>query len=190
MCLSCRPLAVSSKAQEHRLVQGSAARPGRSSGRSRAGSLGFPSRRWPTGRKECAAIGSERRFASSTCTQWHGMGSHACTRRAVLRTEGFAHCRFDREAHQQQCLVLLVHRWRLRRGVRPRRGASAAQEIFSESRSYCKGAVHGASGDRKKDGFRGAARAAFRCLSTRNRQCCTRRSPRSLGRALTVDDHV
>ena len=81
--LSCRPLAVSSKAQEHRLVQGSAARPGRSSGRSRAGSLGFPSRRWPTGRKECAAIGSERRFASGTCTQWHGTGSHACTRRAV-----------------------------------------------------------------------------------------------------------
>ena len=92
MCLSCRPLAVSSKAQEHRLVQGSAARPDRSSGRSRAGSLGFPSRRWPTGRKECAAIGSERRFASGTCTQWHGTGSHACTRRAVLRTEALVHC--------------------------------------------------------------------------------------------------
>ena len=60
---------------------------------------------------------------------WHGLSRVHTTRCA------FVHCRFDREAHQQECLVLLVHGWRLRRGVRPRRGASAraAQEIFSES---------------------------------------------------------
>ena len=29
------------------------------------------------------------------------------------------HCRFNREAHQQQCLVLLVHGWRSCK-VRPR----------------------------------------------------------------------
>ena len=61
---------------------------------------------------------------------WHGLSRVHTTRCASHRS---ACALFNREAHQQQCLVLLVHGWRC--GVRLpwwRLRALLAQEIFSE----------------------------------------------------------
>ena len=54
---------------------------------------------------------------------WHGLSRVHTTRCASHRS---ACALFNREAHQQQCLELLVHGWRLRRGCPSRRGAQRA----------------------------------------------------------------